>query len=450
MKKTNEISWKPFNKKTSEFIVNAPKHEVAVAEGAIRSGKTIALCIIAQMYLETCEDRYHLITGSTIGNAKLNIGVSNGFGLEALFRGRCRWGKYKNNEALYVDTKTGEKVLIFAGGGKADSYKSILGNSYGMWFATEINQHYDSDDSRESFIKVALGRQIASNQPFTLWDLNPEYPMHKIYTDYIDKWKEEGLRGGYLYEHFTIEDNLSITPERKLRIISKYDKDSVWYKRDILGMRVRAEGLIYQQFADKPELYEYDVRDEEGNIKLPEGETVIGIDYGGTKSGQAYVAVRIASDYSQVIALKSRRVLEPLNDKQLLDRQLEFISDVMGQYKCKIDYIYPDNANPTHIRSLDNAVRELYPETVVRGCWKIKIMERVKGFNKMIAFNVFKYIKGECETLVEALCTAIYNPKKQEDERLDNGTSDIDTLDSFEYSWERDLRSIIDKMMEEI
>lgn len=39
-------------------------------------------------------------------------------------------GKYKDNEALYINTQTGEKVVIFAGGGQADSYKRILGNSY--------------------------------------------------------------------------------------------------------------------------------------------------------------------------------------------------------------------------------------------------------------------------------------------------------------------------------
>ena len=100
-----------------------------VAEGAIRSGKTIDHCIIAAMYLEECPDKTHLASGSTIGNAKLNIGACNGFGLENLFRGRCKWGKYKDNEALYLYTQTGEKIVIFAGGAKADSYKRILGKT---------------------------------------------------------------------------------------------------------------------------------------------------------------------------------------------------------------------------------------------------------------------------------------------------------------------------------
>lgn len=129
MQKTQTIAWKPFSKKHKRYIKNALSNKMNVAEGAIRSGKTIDHCIIAQMYLETCHDKIHLASGSTIANAKLNIGDCNGFGLEHLFRGRCRWGKYKDNEALYVLTKTGEKVVIFAGGGKADSYKRILGKT---------------------------------------------------------------------------------------------------------------------------------------------------------------------------------------------------------------------------------------------------------------------------------------------------------------------------------
>ena len=102
---------------------------MSVAEGAVRASKTISNCIIACMYLETCEEKIHLASGSTLPNAKLNIGDCNGFGLEHLFGGRCKWGKYKSNEALYIQTKTGEKIVIFAGGGKSDSYKKILGKT---------------------------------------------------------------------------------------------------------------------------------------------------------------------------------------------------------------------------------------------------------------------------------------------------------------------------------
>lgn len=244
MIKTQTIPWQPFSKKHKDYIANALRNKMNVAEGAIRSGKTIDHCIIAAQYLEICPDKIHLASGSSIGNAKLNIGACNGFGLENLFRGRCKWGKYKDNEALYIKTQTGEKIVIFAGGAKSDSYKRILGNSYGMWIATEINEHYDCEDSRSSFIKVAFGRQVAAIRPLVLWDLNPCNPNHSIYTQYIDNYLE-GYIGGYQYQHFTIADNLSITPQRKAEIESQYIKGSIWYRRDILGERCIAEGLVY-------------------------------------------------------------------------------------------------------------------------------------------------------------------------------------------------------------
>ena len=123
---TATIRWQPFSPKHKYYIRQAVKCQMSVAEGAIRSGKTIDNCIVACRYLEDCPDRIHLASGSTIANAKMNIGDCNGFGLEHLFRGRCRWGKYKDNEALYIQTRTGEKIVIFAGGGKADSFKKFL------------------------------------------------------------------------------------------------------------------------------------------------------------------------------------------------------------------------------------------------------------------------------------------------------------------------------------
>lgn len=249
IRKKQTIPWQNLSPKHKRYIRKALKCKMSVAEGAIRSGKTIDHCIIAMLKLETCKDKIHLASGSTIANAKLNIGDCNGFGLEHLFRGRCRWGKYKDNEALYIQTQTGEKIVIFAGGGKADSYKRILGNSFGIWIATEINEHFDSDDSRTSFIKVAFGRQAAAQDPCVLWDLNPCQPGHRIYSDYIDRYPTT-YKGGYNYEHFTIADNYSITPERRAEIESQYVVGSVWYNRDIKGERCLAEGLVFPMWLE--------------------------------------------------------------------------------------------------------------------------------------------------------------------------------------------------------
>ena len=70
-----------------------------VAEGAVRAGKTVDNVFAFAHELKTTPDRIHLATGSTMANAKLNIGDCNGMGLEWIFRGQCHWGKYKDNEA---------------------------------------------------------------------------------------------------------------------------------------------------------------------------------------------------------------------------------------------------------------------------------------------------------------------------------------------------------------
>lgn len=53
--------------------------------------------------------------------------------------------------------------------------------------------------------------------------------------------------------------------------------------------------------------------------------------------------------------------------------------------------------------------------------------------------------KDQCQSLEDALTTALWDEKKSlvEDVRLDDGTSDIDTLDAFEYTFERDISRFI-------
>lgn len=253
--------------KHKEYMHKGIKATISVAEGAVRAGKTVDnVAMFAKMLELGVQDRIHLASGSTSANAKLNIGDCNGFGLEYIFRGRCKWSKFKGNECLRIKTTNREYIVIFVGGSKADSFKKIRGNSYGMWIATEINLHH------ESMIQEAFNRQLASKTRRVFWDLNPSSPANFIYKDYIDKFKETyGER--YNYEHFTIRDNASITEERIRDIESQYDKNSVWYRRDILGERCNAEGLVYPMFNKDIHVV------RKGDVQT-EGDYYVSSDYG--------------------------------------------------------------------------------------------------------------------------------------------------------------------------
>ncbi len=433
MSKTATIPWGKFSPKHKAYIKQALRNRMCVAEGAIRSGKTIDHCIIAAAYLEDTPDKYHLASGSTIGNAKLNIGVCNGFGLEALFRGRCRWGKYRDNEALFIQTRTGEKIVIFVGGAKADAYKRILGNSYGLWIATEINEHFDSTDSRISFVKVASGRQIAAQRPFTLWDLNPCNPKARIYEDYIDRYREQGLAGGYLYQHFTIHDNATVTPERIAEIESRYDPNTVWYRRDILGERAVAEGLIYQLFSDQPGRYIID--------NVPRiSRAVIGVDFGGGTSAHAFCCLGYCGN--TVVVLDEYREQEALNPNKL---QADFVDFVRRcQMRWLVTDAWCDSAEQTLINGLRTAAAQCRLPINVGNALKRHIIDRIRALCILMGADRFK-IHSRCKWTIDALKSAIWDSKNTtEDVRLDNGTTNIDSLDALEYAFEREIPTLID------
>lgn len=432
---TRTIPWGKFSDKHKNYIKTALNYKQSVAEGAVRSGKTIDHCIIFSMYLETCEDKIHLASGSSLPNAKLNIGDCNGFGLEHIFRGRCRWGKYKSNEALFVQTKTGEKIVIFTGGGKSDSYKSILGNSYGGWIATEINEHYDCEDSRTSFIKVAMARQIASVHPFTLWDLNPSNPNADIYKNYIDKFM--GL-DWYRYEHFNIFDNATMSQERIEEIQNKYDMNSVWYKRDILGERMVAEGLVFPYFANdcKPYLFKYqhlkEKMKEEGKRF---SHLIIGVDFGDNGSKYSWHLTGFTNDWDYMWALDEGDMAKSnaIDATKFCKAFVRFYKRCIECYGY-VEWIFPDSASNTLINTLR---AYFYAEgldgSIIAPVKKNELTDRPITVDSLLVTGRLK-IEEHCKNLINALSELVWDEKKDipKDENVNNINDD---WDSFCYTF---------------
>lgn len=434
-----------FSKKHKDYIKRSANCMYNIAEGAIRAGKTVDNVFAFAYELKTTKDKLHLATGSTVANAKLNIGDANGFGLEYIFRGQCRWGKYKDNDALFVrgpSTRGKQRIIIFAGGAKADSFKKIRGNSYGMWIATEINLHHDNT------IKEAFNRTAAASKRKFFWDLNPDNPNAEIYTEYIDKYERKAksgkLLGGYNYQHFTIDDNINISEQRRAEIKSQYDATSIWYKRDILGQRCIAEGLIYRIFAENYKMYAWtDALPRNLNI-------IIGVDFGGNNSAHSFTATGITPDFKNVIVLTSERISCRKDDGSDID------PDQLGLLFCdfckrvinvcgNISRVYCDSAEQVLIAGLRTAARKQGLSWLsIQNSLKDEINNRINLTVQLMAQGRFFYIPDKAESLKNALRTAIWDPKeKTKNVRLDDGSSDIDSLDSFEYTIEREARRLI-------
>ena len=381
-----------------------------------------------------------------MGNAKLNIGDANGYGLEWIFRHQCKWGQYKDMEALKIcgpSTNFREKVVIFAGAATADAFKKIRGNSYGMWIATEINLHHDNT------IKEAFNRTAASQRRKFFWDMNPDHPKAQIYTEYIDVYMKKAtegmLLGGLNYMHSTIMDNINLTKERIEEIKSQYDETSIWYMRDILGMRVIAEGMIYRKIAEE---YASDhdhflVTVEEVKKFIRErriGKIVIGVDFGGSGSGHAFVASTNYNNYEKLIALASEWHDADGTDPQELAKQFTDFFLRMINLFGRVDRVYCDSAEQVLIRGLKNALIKIrHGDVVPKNAIKTTINDRIFTTTSLAAQGRWAHTEM-CDSLMSAISMAVWDSKKIEMERLDDGTTDIDSLDAFEYSYERDIK----------
>jgi len=54
------------------------------------------------------------------------------------------------------------------------------------------------------------------------------------------------------------------------------------------------------------------------------------------------------------------------------------------------------------------------------------------------------WITDDCKSLETAFSDAVWDKDvKERDERLDDGSTDIDSLDAFEYTIERDMKYLI-------
>lgn len=322
----------------------------------------------------------------------------------------------------------GEEVYCL-GCEKANQVSKIQGTSIKYAYGDEIAKW-----CQEVFIMI----QASLDKPYSCFDgaLNPESNTHWFKTDFLDTIDEKGI-DAYV-QSYTIFDNPFLSKEFIDNLCKEYE-GTVYYNRLILGQWCNAEGLIYKRFADNPKKYIWDK-----NKPLPQGYTIIGIDYGGNKSGQAFVCTRISYDYKTIIALGSEKHMGDIDPDDLFELEIEFAKKMEYKYNCNIDYIFPDNEEVVLIRGLRRGASERGLNALVRGCIKEPINDRIDLFRTMLAYDMFWYIEEECKTLVEAISSALWDEDAKEDTRLDDFTSDIDTMDAFEYSWTKFMRQIND------
>lgn len=301
-------------------------------------------------------------------------------------------------------------------------------------------------------IKYAYGDEIAKwnkevfemlksrlDKPYSCFDgaCNPENPTHWL-KEFMDN-KELDI---YL-QRYRLFDNPYLREEFIKQLCKEYE-GTVYYDRLIEGLWKRAEGAIYRKIADNPNEYISALtKDEREDIT----EIIVGIDFGGNQSGHSLVATAIIGDYEKIRPIMSERLMQkdynkPIDSSVLDGLVFDFVDKVEKKYGS-IDTLYYDNAESVLGNTVSNLLMDKKPHIIVRPAKKKKIKDRIDCTVRLIGAGRF-VMTEDCESLSLAMQEAVWDSKSKEDIRLDDGSSDIDSLDAFEYTIERDIDRLIE------
>lgn len=231
------------------------------------------------------------------------------------------------------------------------------------------------------------------------------------------------------YQTSTIDDNPNL-PEEFVRELKKEYAGTVYYKRFILGQWAAAEGACYPLFAAAPERYIID-------SAPPVMYATIGVDFGGGTSGHAFQCVGFGYQYSEMVILAEYYNQDALDPHTLEAEFVEFVKRCKARWL--VTEVYCDSAEQTLINGLRSAAGAAGIGVGISNARKGPINDRIRAACRLMGADRFKVLR-DCKITIKAYSDAVYDPKALvADVRLDNGTSNIDTLDATEYAYEREI-----------
>lgn len=390
--------------------------------GSVRSGKTyVSLQKFALAVKNSPQNAEFLLCGKTLTTLKRNC-----LNLLQELVG-------ENNFSYRMSEKEGVlfgRKIWLEGANDNNSENKIRGMTLYGAYCDEVTLY------PESFFVMLLSRLCFDNS-FLIATCNPDTPSHYIKVNYMDNKDLDCAVWS-----FVLTDNKFMGKKYVEEISKEYT--GVFYNRFILGQWVRAEGIIYSEYANNEE--EFLIPSLQDRLAV----ITIGIDYGASKGSTVFQATGIMEGYRGIVALKQRKIDGIQEPEQIYEYFEEFYNEVVKEYGM-VHFVFADWGGLGQVltRGLWKYAQKHHIITQIKDCDKIEIKDRILFVQRMMGRRMLKIIRGENEGLRSALKEAIWE-KGREDVRLDDGTTDIDSLDAFEYSIIPFINKILDNLRENI
>lgn len=235
--KESNFNFKEFSLKQNKLLNwwqygKTCENDIIIADGAIRSGKSISMiCSFLNWSQKNFDNENFIIAGKSIGSLKRNV-------INPLRQIINSWKWVDNYNRSANNILIGNNTYHLFGANNESSQDLLQGLTAAGALADEIALF------PKSFVDQMIGRcSIEGSKIFC--NCNPQSPYHYFKTDFIDKAIDKLI----YYLHFTMDDNLTLSEKVKDRYKRMFS--GVFYKRYILGLWVMAEGIIYDMFNEK-------------------------------------------------------------------------------------------------------------------------------------------------------------------------------------------------------
>lgn len=414
------------------------KERIIIAEGAFRTGKTLFLCFgFGELMIDQQEnnpifegDRY-AVAGQTNVTATF-VNVTNRIVTWLQIRGyTCkkynRWN-YECTKKIDEENTVRFYIETFAIH-DSKSYERLQGGTYRSVFLDE------GPLMSEENIDNIMGRCATFPDHKVFITGNPEGPeTHWFYQKYLVKNKN------VYHIHFNMLDN----PINKQETIDYYKEilsDSVFQKK-VMGRWVATTGQCYPQMPNVVD-------------KLPDEIDGItcGLDYGQVDATTC-IAVAIKDHHYYIFDQYYHKNGEDSGEnKTLIEYKTDianFLNPLDQKFSCNV-YLYCETS-PSPVLPMLRRDYEIVKNIRINAVNKAKesaksksaIQERIEVTNMLINMGRL-HIVGKDLPIYSAFSNAVYDKNGN---RLDNGTSDIDSLDAFEYAIKVNFRYIMNNIFE--
>lgn len=208
---------------------NLCRYDGILCDGAVRSGKTLAMTVGFFLWAMTCfQGKTFALGGKTIGALRRNIVVHLSDWLGGVFQ----ITEHRTDNCLIVRLAGRENTFYLFGGQDAQSHELIQGMTLAGVFLDE------AAIMPRTFVEQACAR--CSEPGSKLWlNCNPGSPQHWLYVHWIQKAQQKNL----LHLHFTMEDNPALDDRVRRRYEELYE--GAFYRRYVLGQWCDPSGLVY-------------------------------------------------------------------------------------------------------------------------------------------------------------------------------------------------------------